>query len=363
MKPLHLILPLLGTMPVLSLVAVGAIPGIADARRPGFETMPERLDVDPGTATLPRTGASQLLASLPSSFRDKLWVRIRSDISLEELASQLRVQDTPLAKLNDVNEDHSFSRGDWLVLPSSKASAAKQLASLDTSELRRSSPLNESTPVETTGVVRFGDNLVKLAQRYKLSIQDLLRLNPGLEAARLVEGSQIRVSKAGASRSRMVLGLKPVGSGGLSWPDLPGFNRPGEQRTDPSQLSRGWIWPARGVFSSGYGWRWGRMHKGIDIASNVGTPIVAAAAGQVSYAGWHDGGYGYLVEIQHPDGSKSLYGHNSRLLVRVGQQVSQGSQISEMGSTGRSTGPHLHFEIHPPGRGAANPLQFLPGRA
>lgn len=363
MKPLHLILPLLGAMPVLSLVAVGAIPGIADARRPGFETMPEGLDVDSSAATSAQAGGPQLLASLPSSFGSKLWVRVRNDISLEELASQLRLHETPLAKLNDVNEDHSFSRGDWLVLPSSKASTAKQLASLDTSELRRSAPLSEPPPLQTTGVVRFGDNLVNLAQRYKLSIQDLLRLNPGLEAARLVEGSQIRVSRASTSRSRMVLGLKPVGSGGLSWPELPGFNRPGDQRTDPNQLSSGWIWPARGVFSSGYGWRWGRMHKGIDIASNVGTPIVAAAGGRVTFAGWNDGGYGYLVEIQHPDGSKSVYGHNSRVLVRVGQDVSQGTQISEMGSTGRSTGPHLHFEIHPPGRGAANPLQFLPGRA
>ena len=120
MKPSQLILPLLGTMPVLSLVAVGAIPGIADARRPGFETMPERLEIDPATAALPPAGQPQLLASLPSSFRDKLWVRIRNDITLEELASQLRVQETPLAKLNDVNEDHGFSRGDWVVLPSSK---------------------------------------------------------------------------------------------------------------------------------------------------------------------------------------------------------------------------------------------------
>jgi len=239
MKPLHLILPLLGTMPVLSLVAAGAIPGIADARRPGFETMPERLEIDPEVVTLPPAAEPQLLAALPSAFRDKLWVRVRSEISLEELASQLRVQETPLAKLNDVNEDHSFSTGDWLVLPSSKASTAKQLASLDTSELRRSAPLKEPPPVESTGVVRFGDNLVKLAQRYKLSIQDLLRLNPGLEAARLVEGSQIRVSKAGSTRSRMVLGLKPVGSGGLSWPDLPGFNNPGDQRTEPPQIGSG----------------------------------------------------------------------------------------------------------------------------
>jgi murein DD-endopeptidase MepM/ murein hydrolase activator NlpD len=99
------------------------------------------------------------------------------------------------------------------------------------------------------------------------------------------------------------------------------------------------------------------------VANNVGTPIVAAREGEVSFAGWHDGGYGYLVEISHPDGSRSLYAHNSRLLVSKGDQVTQGQVISQMGSTGRSTGPHLHLEIHPPGSGAVNPLQFLPPRA
>jgi murein DD-endopeptidase MepM/ murein hydrolase activator NlpD len=105
------------------------------------------------------------------------------------------------------------------------------------------------------------------------------------------------------------------------------------------------------------------MHKGIDVANNVGTPIVAARSGTVTYSGWHDGGYGYFVEISHSDGSRSLYGHNSRLLVRKGDVVEQGQQISQMGSTGRSTGPHLHFEIHSPGQGASNPLAFLPPRA
>ncbi|WP_255476176.1 LysM domain-containing protein [Synechococcus sp. BSF8S] len=176
------------------------------------------------TPVEPAAPDTPLTPGLPSSFGDKLWVRVRTDITLAELASQLRVQETTLAKLNDVNEDHGFSPGDWVVLPSQKASAAKQLASLDTSELRRSAPRIEPLPVEGTGVVRFGDNLVKLAQRYRLSIQDLLRLNPGLEAARLVEGRQIRVARARPTRSRMVLGLKPTGSGGLSWPDLPGFD-------------------------------------------------------------------------------------------------------------------------------------------
>lgn len=124
----------------------------------------------------------------------------------------------------------------------------------------------------------------------------------------------------------------------------------------------GYIWPARGILSSGYGWRWGRMHRGIDIAGPVGTPILAAAPGVVVTAGWNSGGYGNLVEIQHPNGSLTLYAHNNRILVRPGERVQQGQIVAEMGSTGRSTGPHLHFEVHPRGNGAVNPIAYLPSR-
>lgn len=139
----------------------------------------------------------------------------------------------------------------------------------------------------------------------------------------------------------------------LDLPPLPNFDR-----FLPS-LTTNFIWPARGVLTSGFGPRWGRMHRGIDIAAPVGTPIYAAAAGVVTYSQWNDGGYGNLVEIRHADGTLTLYAHNHRNLVRVGQYVEQGQQIAEMGSTGRSTGPHLHFEIHLPGRGAVNPMIFL----
>lgn len=231
-------------------------------------------------------------------------------------------------------------------------------------EIPRRPSLPPPPPATTVStVVRLGDTLLKIAQRYGLTMGELLQLNPGLETARLVVGSQIQVVRSAPGRSRMLLGLAPAGSGGLSWPELPSF---GNDQRPTSPYLRGnsaLIWPAQGTFTSGYGWRWGRMHRGIDIANNVGTPIVAAARGRVSFAGWHEGGYGYFVEITHEDGSRTRYGHNSNLLVREGQQVDQGQVISQMGSTGRSTGPHLHFEVLPPGEGAMNPLQFLPPRA
>ncbi|MEM7593091.1 MAG: M23 family metallopeptidase [Cyanobacteria bacterium P01_A01_bin.83] len=123
----------------------------------------------------------------------------------------------------------------------------------------------------------------------------------------------------------------------------------------------GYIWPAQGVLTSGYGWRWGRMHRGIDIAAPIGTPILAAAAGEVIGAGWH-GGYGNLVKLEHLDGSFTLYAHNSKILVSHGQKVNQGEQIAEMGSTGYSTGSHLHFEIHSQDRQVLDPLALLGSR-
>ncbi|MFN7714461.1 MAG: peptidoglycan DD-metalloendopeptidase family protein [Pseudanabaenaceae cyanobacterium] len=124
-------------------------------------------------------------------------------------------------------------------------------------------------------------------------------------------------------------------------------------------IMTGFIWPAEGVFTSGFGWRWGRIHQGIDIAAPIGTPILAAAGGVVEYAGWSDGGYGNMVDLRHPDGTITRYGHMNAILVKDGQTVAQGQTIGEMGSTGFSTGPHLHFEIRPNGGSAIDPMVFL----
>jgi murein DD-endopeptidase MepM/ murein hydrolase activator NlpD len=125
----------------------------------------------------------------------------------------------------------------------------------------------------------------------------------------------------------------------------------------------GFSWPAAGKLTSRYGRRWGRMHKGIDIAGPVGTPINAAADGTVISAGWNSGGYGNLVEVKHSDGTTTRYGHNSRISVSVGQTVRQGQQLAAMGSTGNSTGSHLHFEIRHTGGSAVNPIAHLPANS
>lgn len=111
--------------------------------------------------------------------------------------------------------------------------------------------------------------------------------------------------------------------------------------------SGGYINPLpTGKFTSGFGPRGGRQHKGIDLAAPEGTPVVAAMGGEVITNGWDAGGYGHWLAIRHPNGDETRYGHFSeKSPLKVGDQVSQGTPIGKVGNTGRSTGPHLHFEI------------------
>jgi murein DD-endopeptidase MepM/ murein hydrolase activator NlpD len=125
----------------------------------------------------------------------------------------------------------------------------------------------------------------------------------------------------------------------------------------PSASPGGMQWPVSGPVTSPFGWRWGRMHEGIDIAVPSGTPVHAAAAGTVIYAGWM-GGYGNLVAIDHGGGISTAYGHNTSVAVAVGQSVTQGQVIAYSGSTGHSTGPHVHFEVRVDGS-PRDPLGYL----
>lgn len=126
------------------------------------------------------------------------------------------------------------------------------------------------------------------------------------------------------------------------------------------------IWPVSGVVSSHFGFRispggiGSTYHEGLDIASSYGNPVHATANGRITQAGWVNG-YGYLVEIDHGNGIKTRYGHNSAILVSVGDQVVQGQTISLIGSTGNSTGPHCHYEVRVNGE-AVDPTLFLPTR-
>jgi murein DD-endopeptidase MepM/ murein hydrolase activator NlpD len=120
----------------------------------------------------------------------------------------------------------------------------------------------------------------------------------------------------------------------------------------------GVAWPTNGSVTSGFGYRWGSLHAGIDIANGTGTPIRAAKGGTIILAGWN-GGYGNCIVIDHGGGFSTLYGHMTRLRASEGQRVGQGDLIGDMGSTGNSTGSHLHFETRVNGS-PQDPSRYLP---
>ncbi|MFN5855643.1 MAG: peptidoglycan DD-metalloendopeptidase family protein [Pseudanabaenaceae cyanobacterium] len=182
----------------------------------------------------------------------------------------------------------------------------------------------------------------------------------------------VRVGQVDQETTRMVVELSPDAELDPSQLKLKS-DKPGRWSMDlPKSIAAldlnsvaNFLMPATGPITSGFGWRVHpitgeqRLHKGIDIGAAMGAPILAASDGVVTEAGWTDGGYGNIVELKHPDGTLTLYAHTSRVLVSKGDTVKRGDVIAEVGSTGRSTGPHLHFEVQPDGKTAVDPMDFI----
>ena len=296
---------------------------------------------------------------------DRIWVKLKQKSNFEQIAKALDLDALQLEELNLKNQDPILKAGQWIVLPTTAETSLSTSDLFAGSEIRHSAPLQSPPPtkanafllapppatskkVAPTGTVKvkFGETAASIAKMHGLTQVKFKELNSDVDLAKLKVGANVRV-----------IAMRPGVSGGISWPHLPQL--PNGSHPALQFDAQNFIWPTKGVFTSGFGWRWGRMHKGIDIANNIGTPILAAKNGIVSFAGWQ-GAYGYLVEMAHVDGSVTRYAHNSQLLVRRGQLVPQGANISLMGSTGRSTGPHLHFEIRRPGGSATDPMRMLP---
>ena len=173
-----------------------------------------------------------------------------------------------------------------------------------------------------------GQTISSICKKYDVEVTDLVNFNPGVDIEHLTIGQRL-----------FVPGTKAL-----------------------SDIFR-FSWPVHGRISSRYGNRYHpvfhrrMMHTGIDIAAGHGTPIRAALGGRITFAGWK-GGYGNTVVVRHDNGYETLYGHCSKILVKRGQIVKKGQQIAKVGSTGISTGPHVHFEVKKSGK-RMNPERVL----
>ena len=205
-------------------------------------------------------------------------------------------------------------------------------------------------------VVKPGDTQQSLRKNHGVNLDDLRELN-GLKAGQSLRSGQrlflfgLTKSESKPATNQTRSRVKPRKTAKIK-----GVRR-AKRQLPPSKQK--WIWPVRGArLTSKFGKRGNRPHKGIDLAKAPGAPIYAAADGVVVYSGSRQRGYGNLVILKHADGYMTVYAHNRRNLVDEGQRVRQGFQIAELGNTGRSTGPHLHFEIRHKGR-PINPLRLL----
>ncbi|MBN1582478.1 MAG: M23 family metallopeptidase [Anaerolineae bacterium] len=192
-----------------------------------------------------------------------------------------------------------------------------------------------------------GDTLAKIAEKYQASVEDIVQCsynNLDLENPKIAVDDKLIVPG----------GVKPYISLFVT----------AYSGTIPEDAKRGtgvFSWPASGVLTDRFGFRTfsGRWHSGLDISGYTGADVVAADSGFVTFAGWSKTGYGNLVIIDHRNGFETRYAHLSTILVAAGQSVGKGQLVALMGSTGNSTGPHLHFEVREQGV-RKNPELYLP---
>ncbi len=259
--------------------------------------------------------------------------------TLFDLARRYNTSIEAIATANNLPSAHVLRIGQELTLPVGAAPAARSPTRPAAQPVPRPARASRRAAASTTYEVQNGDTLFAIALRYRTTVDTIVAANGLSSAHRLRVGQRLVVPGSGVrtpARAEVV-------PRGVSRP-VPSVR---------ATLS----WPSRGAITSRYGWRYRRHHDGIDIASSRGTPIYAARAGRVVFAGWYYG-YGRAVIIDHGDGVRTLYGHASALLVLTGATVEQGELIARVGCTGRCTGSHLHFEVRINGR-AVNPLPYL----
>ena len=208
-------------------------------------------------------------------------------------------------------------------------------------------PDGQGGPVEELNLNDIKEALTILESNLKARRESLEELQADLKSQR--EQMAMMISLQAANNA-----ARAISADGLMSTNSFAFGTSMAGSTVPS------IWPTTGVVTSPYGLRWGGsdFHPGIDIANDMGTPILATADGIVEYAGWNSGGYGNMVDINHGNGIMTRYGHGSQVVVSTGQHVVRGQVIMLMGSTGFSTGPHVHYEVHVNGQ-RVNPISYL----
>ncbi len=242
-------------------------------------------------------------------------------------------------------DEFIINPGDKLIIKDPTAIALKTLPAKSPETATVTQPAvsapADSVLLQQTYVVKKKDTLFSIAQAYRTTVDDLKQRNN-------LSSNDIRVGQ-----TLYIVGTAPAGSGSPASPSLSEADL-----NSKSKIRNDLAMPVQGTVTSEFGLRNGKPHKGIDIAAKAGTPIYSVLDGVVVFSGVQSG-YGNVVVVEHPDFVMTVYAHNEKNVVRVNDKVSKGQLIAHLGSTGNSTGPHLHFEYRVKGK-AINPRKVLP---
>ena len=330
--------------------------------------------------------------------RNVVWkeVRVAAGDTLSKIAEKYGVTIKEIMQANELTDEHKLREGQVLYIPNSSEYVLETLAHVRKLKSEEISRKKQAKTVKITNyVVKDGDTLWSIANAFDLDINSLFGCNKLSDSNVLKVGATIRVPnqdgimltvKSGQTMDKLakeygvfveaILSANEMSSGDTLVAGreifLPGAKVSAFVESNGARVAvargsasanQGFGWPVIGKVSSPFGWRkdpvrGGRdFHTGLDIRAPRGRPIAASQAGKVVHSGWM-GGYGKTIVISHPSGMTTLYAHCSSLLVKVGTNVKRGQRIALVGSTGRSTGNHVHFEVRKNGT-PMNPLKYI----
>ncbi len=245
--------------------------------------------------------------SVPTDSKMKVYSVNKGD-TLWDISREFKVDLDTLRMINDLDKKSMLTVGQILEIPYNRS---------------------------RVHIICTGDTLWDIAVKYDVSVSELTRINQGINPKNLKIGEKVAV------------------------PDSTGVSvavvQPSRSYIGTSSLMM--AWPITGSITSAYGWRSSGFHHGVDIAGDIGDPIKAAAAGKISFVG-NLAVYGKTVVVEHPDGKETLYAHCKKIMVNKNEYVVKGQAIATIGMTGRTTGPHVHFEVKIDGE-TDNPLKYL----
>jgi murein DD-endopeptidase MepM/ murein hydrolase activator NlpD len=326
-------------------------------------------------------------------------ITVETGATLSKISETHGVSIEDIMKSNELADQHRLHEGQTLYIPSGPESVTSTLLYVQGLKREAVAKLKQAPPLQMTDyVVKNGDTLWNIANAFNLDVNTIFGCNKVSEGDILKVGSIVRIPnqdgifetvKSGDTLDKLAKeygiyaeailsangmtdasSLKQGGQIFLPGAKVAAYLESGAKKSAVASnvkgkvtAKRGFGWPVVGKISSSYGWRRdpinrGRdFHTGLDIRAPYGRTIVASAAGKVVHSGWM-GGYGRAIVISHPGNVTTLYGHCSKLLVNVGASVKRGQAIARVGSTGRSTGNHLHFEVRS-GGSPMNPIKVL----